>query len=198
MNPMNLPKMVYSYGDGWLDLVRIHPTVARLFTMYVMPMSLIPPAMFVYANLVAPGQVFPAQVPALTTTEVMLVAAAFYLAELVMVLLMGSLIQQIADVVDLQPGYPEAFMLAAVAPTPLWLSALALFIPNVWVNGLVLALAWIASAALIYHGVEPIFRLEGHSKSRLMASVILMAGVLAWCALLAVLALGMSMVIGLR
>lgn len=198
MNPMNLPKMVYSYGDGWLDLVRIHPTVAKLFTTYVMPMSLIPPAMFVYANLVAPGGVFPAQVPAFTGGEIMAVAVAFYLAELGMVLLMGSLIQQIGDVVDIKPGYPESFMLAAVAPTPLWLSALALFVPSMTFNGVVLAIAWVASAALIYHGVDPIFRLEGHSKSRLMASVILMAGVLAWFALLAVLALGMSMVIGLR
>ena len=64
MNPMNLPKMVYSYGDGWLDLVRIHPTVAKLFTTYVMPMSLIPPAMYVYASVVVPGSVFPAQAPA--------------------------------------------------------------------------------------------------------------------------------------
>lgn len=198
MNPMNLPKMVYSYSDGWLDLVSIHPTVAKLFTMYVMPMSLIPPAMFVYANLVEPGGVFPAQVPALTGGEVMLVAVGLYLAELVMVLLMGSLIQQIGDVVDINPAYPESFMLAAVAPTPLWLAALALFVPSAVFNGVVLAVAWVASAALIYHGVEPIFRLDGHSKSRLMGSVILMAGVLAWCALLAVMALGMSIVIGFR
>jgi hypothetical protein len=198
MNPMNLPKMFYSYGDGWLDLVRIHPTVAKLFTTYVMPMSLIPPAMFIYANLVAPGGVFPAQVPAFTGGEILAVAVAFYLAELGMVLLMGSLIQQIGDVVDIKPGYPESFMLAAVAPTPLWLCALALFVPSMAFNGVVLGIAWVASAALIYHGVDPIFRLEGHSKSRLMASVILMAGVLAWFALLAVLALGMSMVIGLR
>lgn len=198
MNPMNLPKMVYSYGDGWLDLVRIHPTVAKLFTTYVMPMSLIPPAMYVYASVVAPGSVFPAQAPAFTVGELMLVAAGLYLAELVMVLLMGSLIQQIGDVVGINPAYPESFMLAAVAPTPLWLASLALFVPSAAFNGVVLALAWVASAALIYHGVEPIFRLEGHGKSRLMASGILAAGVLAWCALLAVMALGMSMVIGLR
>lgn len=198
MNPMNLPRMVYSYSDGWQDLVRIHPTVSKLFTTYVMPMSLLPPAMFAYSSLVAPGAVFPAQVPALTGGEILAVAVAFYIAELVMVLLMGSLIQQIGDVVDINPAYPESFMLAAVAPTPLWLSSLALFVPSMAFNAVVLALAWVASAALIYHGVEPIFRVEGHSKSRLMASGILAAGVLAWCALLAVLTLGLSMIIGLR
>src|SRR5574338_813540 len=198
MNPMNLPKMVFSYGDGWLDLIRIHPSVTRMLTMYVVPMSLIPPAMFVYSHLVAPGAVFPAQVPELTGKEVLLSASIFFLAELAMVFLMASLIQQIGDVVDVQPDYSDAFMLAAVAPTPLWLSALALFVPSMWFNAAVLTLAWVASAALIYHGVEPVFRLEGHSKSRLMGSVILMAGVLAWCALLVVLALSMSMVIGLR
>jgi hypothetical protein len=198
MNPMNLPKMVYSYGDGWLDLIRIHPSVARMFAFYVAPMSLIPPAMFVYAHLASPGRVFPAVVPDLTANELILGMGAFYLVELAMVFLMASLIQQIGDVVDIQPPYHDAFMLAAVAPTPLWLSTLALFVPSMVFNGAVLILAWMASAALIYHGVEPLFRLEGHSKSRLMGSMILMAGVLAWCALLAVLALAMSMVVGLR
>lgn len=198
MNPMNLPKMVYSYGDGWQDLIRLHPSVARMFAFFVAPMSLIPPVMFAYAQFVSPGRIFPAVVPDLTTMELVLGMGAFYLVELAMVFLMASLIQQIGDVVDIQPSYQDAFMLAAVAPTPLWLAALALFVPSMAFNGVVLALAWLASAALIFHGAEPLFKLEGHSKSRLMGSIILMAGVLAWCALLVVLALTMSMVVGLR
>lgn len=59
----DLPKMFYSYSEGWPELVRIHPSVAKLFSLYVMPMSLIPPAMFVYSMVVTPGAVFPALVP---------------------------------------------------------------------------------------------------------------------------------------
>jgi hypothetical protein len=198
MNAHNFPKMLYSYSEGWQDLIQVHPTVTKLFTMYVMPMSLIPPAMFLYSMLVTPGAVFPELVPHITGFEAMAVAVAFYVAELGMVALMASIIQQMGDVVEVKPAFQEAFTLAAVAPTPLWLAALALFIPFAWANGLVLALAWIASAALIYHGVYPLFRLEDRSKARLMGSFVLMAGVIAWIALLVVLALAMSMIIGLR
>lgn len=198
MNAQNLPKMFFSYREGWQDLVEIHPSVTRLLTFYVMPMSLIPPVMFLYSMLVTPGAVFPALVPAITLSEALAVAVAFYLVSLAMVALMASIIQQMGDVVEVKPAYRNAFMLAAVAPTPLWLSAFALFIPAAAVNAVVVALAWVASAALIYHGVYPLFRLEDKSKARVMGSFVLAAGVIAWIALLVVLALALSMTIGLR
>lgn len=198
MRTYNLPKMLYSYREGWDDLIQVHPTVSKMFTTFVVPMSLIPVAMLLYALLVTPGAVFPALVPAITVGEAIGVAVAFFIAELLMVALMASIIQQMGDLVDRNPTYPDAFMLAAVAPTPLWLSALALFIPVTWVVGVVVALAWVASAALIYHGVYPLFKLENHKKSRVMGTSVLFAGIVAWFSLLVVLALAMSMLVGLR
>ncbi len=194
----DLPKMMVSYTEGWPELIRIHPSVQRMFMLYVMPMSLIPPAMFIYAIAVTPGAVFPAMVPQITPLEALAVVVAFYLAQLAMVPLMGSIIQQMGEVVDVRPDYHDAFMLAAVAPTPLWLSALALFIPSAWVVGIVVAAAWVGSAALIYHGVKPLFGIEDENKSRLMGSFVLGAGVIAWAALMVVLALLLSMIVGLR
>ncbi|HRP75172.1 MAG TPA: Yip1 family protein [Rhodocyclaceae bacterium] len=198
MNTHNLPKMLYSYTEGWQDLMRVHPSVSGMLASYVVPMSLIPPAMFLYSMLVTPGAVFPALVPQISAVEALTIAVVFFFIEIGMVLLMASIIQQMGDAVDVKPAYEDAFILAAVAPTPLWLSSLALFIPVTWLNALVVVVAWVASAALIYHGVEPLFRLENHSKARLMGSFVLMAGVIAWAALLVVLTLMLSMVIGLR
>ncbi len=198
MNTHNLPKMFYSYREGWQYLIEIHPSVRKLFTTFVIPMSLVPPVMLLYALLVMPGGVFPELVPAITVGEALAAAVAFFLAELAMVALMASIIQQMGDVVDATPTYQDAFLLAAVAPTPLWISALALFVPITWLNALVVAVAWVASAALIYHGVYPLFRLEDKSKARVMGTFVLMAGIIAWMALLVVLALAMSMIIGLR
>lgn len=198
MRTYNLPKMLYSYREGWDDLIQVHPTVSKMFTTFVVPMSLIPVAMLLYALLVTPGAVFPALVPAVTVGEAIGVAVAFFIAELLMVALMASIIQQMGDLVDRNPTYPDAFMLAAVAPTPLWLSALALFIPVTWIVGVVVAIAWVASAALIYHGVYPLFKLENHKKSRVMGTSVLFAGIVAWFSLLVVLALAMSMLVGLR
>lgn len=194
----DLPKMMYSYTEGWPELIRVHPSVMRVFTLFVMPMSLIPPAMLAFSMMVTPGAVFPALVPPVSGAEMLAVVIAFYLAQLAMVPLMASIIQQMGDVVELKPAYHDAFMLAAIAPTPLWLSALALLVPSVWVGGLVVAAAWIGCAALIYHGVKPLFRIDDLGKARLMGSFVLMAGVIAWAALMVVLALALSMLVGLR
>src|SRR5690606_11306548 len=118
--------------------------------------------------------------------------------EIGMVALMASLIQQMGDVVDVSPSYDEAYMLAAVAPTPLWIGSLALLVPSVWFNMAVMVTAWVASAALIYHGVHPLFRLDSHSRARVMGTFVLMAGVIAWAALMVILSLVLSMVIVLR
>lgn len=125
-------------------------------------------------------------------------AAGFYLIELAMVALMAAIIQQMGDVVKIRPHYHEAFVLAAIAPTPLWFAPIALFLPSMWINIVVEALAWVASAALIYHGVPALLRMQDHSRSRTMASFVLTAGVIAWFTLLGAMALGMSIVIGLR
>lgn len=194
----NLPKMLYSYTEGWPELIRIHPSVMRLFTLYVMPMSLIPPVMFMYSSMVTPGAVFPELVPQMTMGEAIAVMITLYLTQLVMVPFMASMIQQMGEVVDITPRYEDTFMLAAIAPTPLWLAPLALLAPFLWVNVAVVALAWVASAALIYHGVPPLFKLEDPSKAHLMGTFVLTTGVIAWAALLVILTLALSMIVGLR
>jgi hypothetical protein len=198
MNPSNLSRMFISESAGWPELVRLHPSVAKLFLSFVVPMSLVPPAMFAYSVLVTPGAVFPELAPQMTPLEAAVVAVLLLAAELAMVPLMAMLIQQLGDLVDLRPAYEDAFTLAAVAPAPLWLSPLALFVPSMPVNLLVLALAWIGSVALIRHGVRPLFRLEDPAKSHLMANVITLAGVLAWIALMVMQVMLLSVIMGWR
>jgi len=198
MDTHNFQKMVYSYSEGWQDLMRMHPGVQRMMWMYVVPMSLVPAVMFMYAMLVTPGAVLPAVVPHVTMAEALTTGAVFFVVELGMVALMASLIQQMGDVVDVSPSYEEAYMLAAVAPTPLWVGSLALLVPSLWLNMVVMLLAWVASAALIYHGVYPLFRLDSRSRARVMATFVLLAGVIAWAALMVMLSLILSMIVGLR
>lgn len=50
MNVVQMPKMIWSFSEGWNDLIRIHPSAARLFVMLVFPLSLLPPAMIYYAG----------------------------------------------------------------------------------------------------------------------------------------------------
>jgi len=54
------------------------------------------------------------------------------------------------------------------------------------------------SAGAVFPALVPLFKLEDRSKARVMGSFVLMAGVIAWAALLVVLTLLLSMIVGLR
>lgn len=78
---------------------------------------------------------------------------------------MGRVLQMIGQVADSAPSYQSAFTLAAVVPTPLWLVLLALFVPSLVFNILMMLNGLARSAALIIQGVDRTYDLrdEGHS-----------------------------------
>ena len=180
MNPMMFPKMLTSHAEGWDWLMRIHPSVARMYLTYVVPMSIIPPAMLIYASRTY------TDIPMLqiSADKALFIAAVFFITELIMVPIMGRVVQSIGNVADAHPPYHDAFALAAVVPTPLWLAPLALFIPNLYFSMLVMLLALGASAALIYQGVDRVFGLEDEGKTLLVAGSVFAAGLVAWVSMM--------------
>lgn len=198
MSLTRLPGMLLHETDGWPELVRAHPSVKTLLLFFVAPMSLIPALMYAYAELVQPGSVFPLVHPQLSVSEAVVVGALFVVVELAMVLLMAIFIQRTGESAGAVVPYENAFTLAAIAPTPLWLSSLALFVPSLPVNVIVVAIAWIGSAALIRHGVRPVIGLHDAANARSMAFTVTLIGVGAWIALMIILGLLISLVLGLR
>lgn len=180
MNPMMFPKMLTSHAEGWDWLMRIHPSVARMYLAYVIPMSIIPPAMLLYASRTY------SDVPMLqiSADKAWFIALVFFVTELVMVPIMGRVVQSIGNVADAHPPYHDAFALAAVVPTPLWLAPLALFIPNLYFAILVMIVALGASAALIYQGVDRVFGLTDEGQTLLVAGSVFAAGLVAWVAMM--------------
>lgn len=181
MNLIQTPKMIFSFHEGWDEVIRIHPSIARLFALVVLPFSLLPPAMIYYAGgnygeVFAPG-VSPAQWHA--------AAAIFFVAELLTVPVMAWLIHLIVSKTDnVDADYHECFTLAAIAPIPLWLSSLALFVPSLLVNIVIGVVALFCSAGLIYHGVFTLFRMSENLRALQMATVITGAGLFAWLLLM--------------
>ena len=180
MNPMMFPKMLTSHAEGWDWLMRIHPSVARMYLAYVVPMSIIPPAMLFYASRTY------TDIPMLqiSADKALFIAAVFFITELIMVPIMGRVVQSIGNVADAHPPYHDAFALAAVVPTPLWLAPLALFVPNLYFAMVVMLFALGASAALIYQGVDRVFDLEDEGKTLLVAGSVFAAGLVAWVSMM--------------
>lgn len=198
MTPASLPRMLVSESEGWNEINRIHPGVMKMLLAVVVPLSLLPPLMYAYATLFYPGQIFPALEPALSGGETFLVGGAFFVAELLMVFLMADLIRQIAASHDAQSGFENTFALAAIAPVPLWLASLALFVPSLWFSVIAVAAAWVASVALIRHGVRPLLHVADGDKVRDVANSVTMAGVAGWVGLMVLMALIISAIIGWR
>lgn len=180
MRLLALPKMIFSDDAGWKDLVELHPSVAKMFFFYVVPMSLLPPAMVYYVGMRYGGTML----PHLGAKEFLLIAIVFYVAELVTVPAVALVIQRLGDVVAVRPAYEDAFIFAAVAPTPLWLAPVCLFIPSILINALVGALAMLGAWGLIYHGAYRVFKLEDKGQSLLLAGSVLAVGLVAWVSLM--------------
>lgn len=180
VNVMQMPRMIFSFSDGWEDLIRIHPSVARLFTLLVFPFSLLPPVMIYYAGG-SYGDVF---VPGLTTAQWHTAAIIFFLAELLSVPLMAWLIHLVCKINNVATNFQSSFTLAALAPIPLWLSSLVLFVPNLFVGIVVGGLALLCSVGLIYHGVYALFHLRDDLHALQMATVIAGVGLFMWLLLM--------------
>lgn len=182
----DIPRMLVSEKTGWEDIDRSHFSHRWFFRSLVMPMSLLPPALYVYAETMHPGAIFPLSVPALSGMQLLVNAIVFYGMQLAMVGYMAMLIQRMALGRDHDPGYDGAYALAAIAPVPLWLSSLSLLVPSTAFVIAAVAVAWVASIALLRHGVRPLLHVRDAKTARYIADAVTLAGVAAWIALLVV------------
>jgi hypothetical protein len=172
--------MLVSHEEGWNWLMRVHPSVTKMYLLYVLPLSLIPPAMLFYAWH-AYRQTLLTEV---SGSAAWFVCTVFFLAELVMVPVMGAVIQRLGQVADADAPYEDAFALAAVVPTPLWIAPVFLFIPSLTLNALVLAAAMFGAGMLIYQGVAKVFRVDDEGKAKLLAGSVFAAGLVGWVAMM--------------
>jgi hypothetical protein len=180
MNVAQMPKMIFSFSEGWDEVIRSHPSVARLFAWIVLPLSLLPPAMIYYAGG-SYGDVF---VPGITPGQWHTAATIFFIAELLTVPVMAWLIHLVSRFNNEATDYHACFTLAAIAPVPMWLSSLTLFIPSLSVGVVIGGLGLLCSVGLIYHGIYALFCMRDAIKALQMATVIAGAGLFMWLLLM--------------
>lgn len=179
MTQLHTPRM--PHYEGWATLARSHISVLKMFLFYAVPMSLLPPAMLYYSG-VTYGDNF--ILPAINATQLQVIGTVFFLAELAMTFLVAYVIKQLGEWVDINPAYEDAYKLAVVVPTPLWLTSLFLFIPSFMLNLAAGSLAMVACGMLIYYGVPSILKVKEKGHAILLSGSILAAGMVAWAALM--------------
>lgn len=202
---------------GWDYLTRSHMPVAVMFFFYVLPMSLIPPLMLYYAGTAYHGNLLPALT--LTTSQLQTLSGVFLVAELAGVFLMAGAIEFMVNTelkvmhsrqklleypaetptlgtpVDVpKVEYHDAFMLAAIAPTPLWLAPLILFVPSFMIDLTTGALALLASALILYYATPAILKLDEKGEGALFRYMMITGGMVAWAAMMYLTLITWSMV----
>jgi len=176
MNPLTLFRLFFTPTKGWKDLMQSQPSIHRLYLSHVIPFALIPPLMIFIAGRTHSELFF----DLLPGNKLIIVSVAFFLVQLVVVPAMASIVRQLAEVAEIHPSYKDAFILAAVAPTPLWMAPIFLLVPDILVNIGVTSLAMMASAGFIYYGIPVVFKIKEQGHALLLFGAILIAGVIAW------------------
>lgn len=180
MSLLSFAKLPLSADEGWPDLVRIHPGILKVVLFLVLPLSLLPPAMLYFAGTHYPEVFGPAAQP----RDWALAAAVFLVAELATFTLMGWLIKQVGDTNGLAIDHHDAYLLAAIAAVPLWLSSLSLLVPNLTFNAAVSAIALALSCALLYQGLQALGRKREAVVATEVVQIVIGAGLIAWALLL--------------
>ncbi len=180
MNPLQMPSMILSFHKGWDELIKHHPSVYRVFVLVVLPMSLLPPAMIYWAG----GNYGDVFIAGVSPEQWHTAAGIFFLAELLTVPLMAWLMHLASRANKVAADFRECFILAAIAPIPLWLSSLVLFVPNLVVGVLIGGLALLCSLGLTYRGVYALLHMHEDVRALQMATVVTGAGLLAWLLLM--------------
>lgn len=184
MNMLNYLKMPFSFRAGWNELSATHPSVWKTFLLLTLPFSLIPPLMLVYAG----GHHGAAYLVDAAPARWQAVAQVFLIAELLTVPLMGWVIGRVAASRGLVVRFEDAFRLAAVSALPMWLSALALLVPQMWVAIAGIVGGLLVAADTLYHGSASILKID-RTQAQSLSYEVFSAGCLAWvflCALVIV------------
>lgn len=175
MKMLHLPEF-----HGLENVAHAHLSVAKLFFLYALPLSIIPPLMLFYAGSMYRETLL----PELTTPHLQTIGVAFFATEIVMLFAMAAIVQRIGAVIELHPSFEDCFKLAVIAPTPLWLAPLFLLIPSFMLNLTVGSLALVAAGALIYYSVPEVLKVEDKGQAMLLSGWICTAGMVGWAAMM--------------
>lgn len=182
MTMTQILSLPFSANGVWRELKGMNLSIPFLAWVIVVPMSFLPPVLLYYAGTHY-GDSF---INGFADKEWRFITTILFLAELLTFFVMGWLIKAVLDGHQLKIEYPDTYLLAAIAPLPLWLSSLALLVPVLAVSVIAVFAGMFLSCALIYQGVRSLCRRTDNDVVAMSATYTVMAASLtAWGVLMA-------------
>lgn len=176
MSILHFHKLFLATPEAWQELSQTRPSAGKLFLLLVLPVSLIPPLMLEYAG----SHIGPVLFPAAPAQAWSMAAMVFLLAELITVPLMAWAIKSIMESKGLASDFRDTFMLAAIAPMPMWLSSLVLFSEQTTLIAIMLALGVAGWMVLVSRGVKSVLKVEEGLVAFDIAYTITALGLITW------------------
>lgn len=178
MSIFSISRMLVSPNAVWPDLDRVDSTVVKVFALLVVPLSLLPPIMIYWAGHYH-GDAF---VAGFSNKPWALIGALFFVCELASVTYMAWLLRKVARAWGEQVSGRNAYIIAAVAAIPLWVSSLGLLVPSLAFNIALAAVALMISCALVFQGVRSFCRIDENHSERTFAitQLVFGGGLAAW------------------
>jgi hypothetical protein len=179
MNISSFSRMPFSPRAAWPELAKVDSMVAKVFWFLVVPLSLLPPVMLYLAGSHY-GDVFFQGFGGKPWARI---AIIFFLGEIASVTLMGWVIKEVAQAWNAQITFRNAYLLAAIAPIPLWISSLGLLVESLAFNVALTFVALILSCGLILQGVRSlahISEVEDIGQAADITRVVFGVGLVVW------------------
>ena len=181
MKMMSVMMMTAFPQKGWEALDKAPPPPLQLFVVLIVPLSMLSAAMLFHAGTHYGDSL----VSGFSNKPWGSIAVAFFLTEVLTVLLMGCLIAAVARSYGAHLSVHNAYRIAGIAPIPLWLSSLGLLVPSLWFNVVLAVLALALSCSLVYYGVHTLCKMRDGIYAAAVTQTVLGAGLLFWVWLLA-------------
>lgn len=178
MNLTRIPSLLFSPRSAWQALMADRPAITRVLANVALPLALLPPAMI----LLAANGLGATHFPTVEAGMWELVAAVFLVCELLAVFLMAWAVDASVRAKGGRSDMEGAFLVAAIAPLPLWISSLGLLSASPAVAAGIALLGFVASAVMIRHGVRGVLAAQNVCP-REVSMRVLGYGALTWFAL---------------
>jgi hypothetical protein len=176
MSTLDYLKMPFSAHGAWDKLSQVHPAIWKTLLSLVLPLSLIPPAMLIYAGGHHPEVYWMTA----SAQRFQMIAALFLVAELCTVPLMAQAIKTIAEAHHVRVELRDTLLLAAISAVPMWLSALALAIPSLLLTVSLLVVGLLAALMLLFQGSTTILKISNDMEAQEICSQAYAVGALVW------------------
>lgn len=182
MNIMQIAGLATT-SRGWQRMQAMNLSIPVLAWTLVVPLSLLPAMLLYYAGTHY-GDDF---IQGFSARNWHFISTTFFLTELLSFFIMGWLIHSVLEGHKLNISYHDAYLVAAFAPVPMWLSSLGLLIPVVQVTAAIAAVGLVASCVLVFTGIRSLCRRQADDVVSMSATYTVMsAAVLAWVLLMVV------------